>query len=601
MSARSGGSASPLNLRQVAHRGPDGSGEWLLADGCCWLGHTRLAILDLSANGAQPMVDSVTGNVIVFNGEIYNHLEVRSALGETQHQWRSAGDTETLLVAYGRWGLGMLHRLKGMFAFAICDAAQRALLLARDRLGIKPLYYAQAKDGFFASSEVRALLDHIRPALSSEGLSAYLQWGACHDQTLLFSGISVLPAGHWLRIDAVGAITVGRYWPPESLNGSPRAEPVTEVRQLLERAVEEHLLADVPVAVLLSGGTDSSVVTALAAQKYRGQLHTFSVGFGEEGFDESPYAQAVAERYRTQHCVIRLTESEVLASVVEGIQRMDLPSADALNTYVVCKAIAGRGIKVALSGLGGDELFGGYPSFRDVRWLRRLACLPRAIFSAAGVVSPLARRLADMPETADTLALALWRRRYWSDEMLASAGLPTTRQCSVTPPHLSGDFARISWAELTGYMRNTLLRDADQMSMAVSVELRVPFLDHKLVEYVLELPEAEMRRWPGTKGLLLASCKDILPKNVYNRKKMGFCLPMDSWMRGPLRSFLEKGLSEVTALTPIKEAVVRKMRVQFNAGALHWTRLWSLVVLGHYLRKTLRSQSLPQESLSRPN
>ena len=285
ISARCGGPALPLELRQVAHRGPDGSGEWRSADGCCWLGHTRLAILDLSANGAQPMADPLTGNVIAFNGEIYNHLQVRGALGEGGRQWRSTSDTETLLAAYGQWGLGMLQRLKGMFAFAVYDAAQRAVFLVRDRLGIKPLYYARTKDGFFASSEVRPLLEVLRPALSPEGLSAYLQWGACQDPNLLFAGVSALPAGHWLRAGADGSVTVGGYWPPENLNGHySAAEPAAEVRRLLEKAVEEHLLADVPVAVLLSGGTDSSVITALAARSHAGQLHTFSVGFGEEGF-----------------------------------------------------------------------------------------------------------------------------------------------------------------------------------------------------------------------------------------------------------------------------------------------------------------------------
>jgi asparagine synthase (glutamine-hydrolysing) len=485
-----------------------------------------------------------------------------------------------------------------MFAFAVYDAAQHNLLLARDRLGIKPLYYARTKDGFLAASEARPLVHHLQPALSREDFSAYEQWGACQDQNLIFSDISSLPAGHWGRVDAGGSITLGRYWPPKNLDAHyPAAEPTAEIRRLLEQAVQEHLLADVPVAVLLSGGTDSSIITALAAQKYRGQLQTFSVGFAEQGFDESPYARIVASRYRTQHCAIRLTESEVLASVVEGIRRMDLPTIDGLNTYVVSRAIAARGIKVAISGLGGDELFGGYASFRDVRWLRLLACLPRTLFRALGVVSPLARRLADMPGTTDTGTLALWRRRFWTDEMLASAGLSSAHQSSVTPPHLSGDFAPISWAELTSYMRNTLLRDSDQMSMACSIELRIPFLDHELVEYVLQLPEAEMRRWPGSKGLLIAACKDLLPEGVYNRRKMGFSLPMDHWMRGPLRSLVEESLSDVTELTPIRPAVVRKMRAQFNAGGLHWTRLWSLVVLGHYLHKSAEGRQHKPESL----
>ena len=270
----------------------------------------------------------------------------------------------------------------------------------------------------------------------------------------------------------------------------------------------------------------------------------------------------------------------MIESVTEAVGHLDLPSVDAINTYVVSRAVAGRGVKVALSGLGGDELFGGYPSFRDAPRLKWLAMLPRALRKIVG-----GERLADLPNDADIGQLAQWRRRFFSDTMLQEAGLspdPTPFECPVDLPD---DFARISWAELTGYMRRMLLRDSDQMSMAVSLELRVPFLDHELVEYSLGLSAAEKQRYGGGKGLLVEACRDLLPAAVYQRPKMGFALPMQTWMTGPLAAFVDDGLREVMSRKLLPEKFVAEARARFTAGRLHWTRLWSMVVLGHFVRQ----------------
>ncbi len=568
------GTAQPLDLRRIAHRGPDAAGDWLSPDGRFWLGNTRLAILDLSPAGAQPMIDSVTGNVLVVNGEIYNHLALRAEMPGVA--WRGTSDTETLLQAYAHWGRELLARLKGMFAFALYDRAQAQLFVARDRLGIKPLYYVAEECEMRLGSETRLLADHTE--ISASAVAAYLQWGACPEERLLLSGIESLPAGHALIIQGDGRREEWRYWPAPPRFRTPNESAPKKIRALLEIAVEEHLLSDVPVASFLSGGIDSSIITALAAQKLERKLETFSVGFDVPGFDESAIALEVAQRFGTSHRRLALSEEEVLESVTAAVAHLDLPSVDAINTYIVSRAVAREGVKVALSGLGGDELFGGYPSFRDVPRLQWIARLPRFLRERLGP------RLADLPNDAGAAELAQWRRRFWTDAQLRAAGLPNEPTPLPGPVDLPDDFARISWAELTGYMRRMLLRDSDQMSMAVSLELRVPFLDHALVEYVLGLPAAEKKRYPGSKGLLVEACRDLLPSSVYDRPKAGFALPMQKWMAGPLASFVEEGLAEVIARELLPEKFVDEARANFRAGQLHWTRLWSMVVLGHFVR-----------------
>src|SRR5256885_1496028 len=346
------GQASPLDLDLIHHRGPDSRGEWRSPDERCWLGATRLAIVDLSPTGAQPMKDPATGNVIVTNGEIYNHRIVREKLGGNV-DWRGTSDTETLLVGFARWGHAVVEHLKGMFAFAIYDAARNELFLARDRLGIKPLYYTIDANGLRAASEVRVLAPAFA-AIKPEAVSAYLQWGACPEGELIFDGIQTLPTGHAMTVGPDGQFKSWRYWPARKTFALFPDNVIGRVRGLIDNAVEEHLLSDVPVASFLSGGIDSSVVTALAAQKLANKLQTYSVGFDLAEFDETAIAQEIADRYKTDHHRIQLSEEEVIASVTEAVEKLDLPSVDAINTYIVSRAVAAHGVKVALSGLGGD-------------------------------------------------------------------------------------------------------------------------------------------------------------------------------------------------------------------------------------------------------
>ncbi len=579
------GSATPMNLGCLRHRGPDAEGEWTSPDGKIWFGHTRLAIVDLSPTGAQPMHDPETGNVIIFNGEIYNHQRLREEMRDADVKWAGTSDTETLLVAYRLWGKAMLTRLKGMFAFVIYDAATKGIFVARGPSGIKPVYYSRSRGVLRFSSEARALFEDTGPLYDRRSVSSYLQWGSCPEDGFIFPRTRILPSGSLMTVDADTTIHTEHYWPRKSYPLSSADDAPKRVRKLLETAVEEHMMADVPVASFLSGGIDSSVITALASRAMgAGKLQTFSVGFSEGDFDETQIADIVAKRYQTDHHRIELGEEEILRLVQEAVSRMDAPSQDAINTYIVSKKVAESGIKVALSGLGGDELFGGYPSFRDAPILTRLAAMPQWMRRIARALGKIGERIADLP-SADLMAIAIWRRRLWTDAMLRKAGLPVSPLRPLPSPELGDDFAKISWAEMSVYMCQTLLRDSDQMSMAVSLELRVPFLDTDLIDYVLSLPAEEKTRYRITKGLLVEACKDLLPDQVYQRKKMGFALPMDAWMRGPLKEFKLDGLAEVERRRLLAPGAVDWIRTEFEDGKIHWTRLWSLVILGHYLRK----------------
>lgn len=589
------GQATPLDLDLIHHRGPDSRGEWTSRDGRFWLGSTRLAIVDLSPTGAQPMTDPATGNVIVTNGEIYNHRAVRDKLGPNV-EWRGTSDTETLLLGYARWGRAVLDHLRGMFAFAIYDAARKELFLARDRLGQKPLYYVVDPNGVRLASEVKMLIggsERITPG----AVSAYLQWGSCPEADLIYPRLQSLPAGHSMTIAGHGAIEISRYWPSQKAFASSTDNVVPQLRTYIEKAVEEHLLADVPVASFLSGGIDSSIVTAFAAQKLGAKLQTYSVGFDLAEFDESAIANDVARRYGTDHHQIQLSEAEIIESVTEAVAKMDLPSVDAINTYIVSRAVADHGVKVALSGLGGDELFGGYPSFRDVPRLQLIAAFPPFLRRLVRLVGNLGDRLADVPASGDAVELAHWRRRFFTDGAIRNAGLPLNREALEVPVAFPDDFARISWAELTGYMCRMLLRDADQMSMAVSLEIRVPFLDHELVEYVLGLPAVVKKQHPGVKGLVVEACRDLLPPSVCDRPKAGFVLPMRQWMQGPLAPFVDEGLRETKEREFLPGAFVDELKASFDRGRLHWSRLWSVVVLGHYAKRQA-ALSDPDENLA---
>jgi len=548
----------------------------------------------LSESGSQPMLDETTGNVIVFNGEIYNHPEIRRELVSLGIAFRGQSDTETILRGYGAWGTNLFPRLRGMFAFAIYRANSRSVTFCRDRLGIKPLYLARAKDGSLAfASEVRPLLSLAGKSLSKAGLAAYLHWGACPHQRLLFENIEEFPSGCWAEV-APGdhCVRPRRYWPmqaeapllqTDSTKGSS-GDPVALVRSLLEDAVRCHLLSDVPVACFLSGGIDSSILVALAARQMGGgKLATFSVGFTESGFDESKFARQMAGQYGTNHHHIHLTESDKLAFIQAGVSAMDLPSTDALNTYIVSDYVAGAGYKVVLSGLGADELFGGYPIFRDFWRIRGIAGIPSPLRNLAMLAGKGRHVLSDVPDEKSGEALSCWWRRIWSGPMLKRYGLPVPEYVSEPSPGLCDSMAELSWGEMSHYMRDMLLRDSDGMSMAHSLEIRVPFLDNELIGSVLNMP-ARLKFDPKVpKRLLLAAVDGVIPEEIWNRPKMGFSLPMQSWMLGPLRDYCQHGLDQVVEEGIFNKAQAGEIWSIFESRRINWAAAWSVVALGNYL------------------
>ena len=583
-------------LASLRHRGPDHQGAWTATDGGVWLGHTRLAILDLSEAGDQPMRDEATGNVLILNGEIYNHLALRKELETLGVTFSGHSDTETLLRGYGVWGPAIFPQLRGMFALAIYEARSREVVLARDRFGIKPLYLGLTEPGGLAfASEVRSLLPLTGRKLSPRGLSAFLHWGACAHGALIFENIHEFPSGCWARLRASAAMpTPKRYWPlateeinsaAQSLPAKLRADPASTIRQLLEDSVDAHMLSDVPVACFLSGGIDSSILTAMASRRLGGRLATFSVGFSEQGFDESQFAKLISERYGTDHPPVHLTNAEKLSFIHRSIDAMDLPSIDAANTFIVSHYVAQAGFKVALSGLGADEIFGGYSIFKDFSKIKRLASIPHFAASLIKLTGRGNLVLSDAPPQRNGETLSRWWRRIWTGKQISRLGLPIPEFHREPSPHLCDAMAEISWGEITHYMRDTLLRDSDAMSMAHSIEIRVPFLDNALVEEVLSYPSAKKFDPHLPKSLLLKATSDLIPEAIWNRPKMGFSLPMAQWMSGPLADFCQSGLDHLVNENLLDTKSRAWVWNNFTTGKTHWPIAWAAVVLGHYLEK----------------
>jgi asparagine synthase (glutamine-hydrolysing) len=616
---------SPLErmVERLRHRGPDDSGIQVIQEGSnvLALGHTRLAIIDLSPAGHQPMQDPRTGNWITFNGEIYNFREVRERLDSNPDAWRSESDTEVILRAYERWGKDCLEHLRGMFAFALWDHERQELFIARDRLGIKPLYYFNAPGLFLFASEVRALLasELVPRKLDSVALWEYLGYQSVPAPRTLIEGVHVLRPGCWMSVDAQGKISEGCYWDLlENASRETQAVSASEsrrrVRELLEESVALHLVSDVPVGAFLSGGIDSSAIVALVREAGK-TPRTFSVCFDESAYNENLYARQVAERFQTEHREVHLTDSALLDQLPSALACMDQPTGDGVNTYVVSRAVRSTGVKVALSGLGGDEFFAGYPSFkrlqRAMKYLGRLSSAPQSLRRLAasairtlGGSSIRATKTARMIDGDGTLASVFpLTRQVLSTEQRYSLLNETWHEqvAAMRDPYvelLEEKYRRagaaemlslISYAEGRTYMHDVLLRDTDQMSMAHGLEVRVPFLDHRLVEYLMGLPDEHKVSNGTPKRLLVESLDGLLPDSVVQRPKRGFTLPFDPWMRGGLRGFCEERLSRerIGSRGIFQPERVRELWQSYLDGraSVSWSRLWVLVVLEDWLER----------------
>lgn len=571
------------SVQLIAHRGPDANGEWQNTNKAVYFGHTRLSILDLSLTGCQPMTDAAGRYTLIFNGEIYNHLHLRSLLPHVQ--WQGTSDTETLLELFAAKGVDALQLLQGMFAFAIFDKEDDSVLLVRDRLGIKPLYFSYDNEVLCFASEVRVLLYDRKVELDKNALSEYVAFGHMPAEGEVLKGIFSLQQGSYYKTNRDGSIEHKVWWPEkDSFNVEKKGsfDYTAYVKKIVTDTIEEHLISDVPVGAFLSGGIDSSIITLVAGKVLGKKLNTFTVGFPHVEFDERSIAKKVAQKAGSEYFEIEVNDDQCTDWVKQAVACLDLPSVDAINTFIVSKAVSNTGLKVALSGLGADELFGGYPSFSDVPKLKWLGNLPSLVSKqlVKWLPSNLQQKLQGIANYS-VEELTINRRRFASVEQLQALHLQKGTPLYQPYPYPLDTMAKISLAEIYGYMIPMLLRDSDQMSMAVGLELRVPFVDHVLVEEILKIPQ-KYKKGRDTKPLLVNAFKDELPPEVYNRPKQGFVLPMDQWLHGPLAKFTKEGTLAASNILQIDEPEHQWMA--FEQNKLHWTRVWQWSVLGHWLK-----------------
>ena len=624
----------------MRHRGPDEEGfleDEPRAPGLV-LGMRRLSIIDL-AGGSQPIWNETRDVAVILNGELYNYKDLRERLKLCGHRFATQTDTEVLVHAWEEWGEDALNELRGMFAFALLDLRERyatapILFLARDPLGIKPLYYTQNAEGFAFASEVRALLASgaAPKQLSQVALTAYLVFGSVSEPVTLLEGVFSLPPGHRMLLYVPDRRRIPRarpWWDPQRSPAArdpkkPRdlADAAKKLRPMLEDAVCAHLVADVPVGLFLSSGLDSGAIAALAAKAKAG-IQSFTLTFPGTSFDEAELARVVAARCGTKHAEVPLNGDAVLTRLDEALGALDQPTMDAVNTYFVSWAARKVGLKVALSGLGGDELFAGYKTFADTPQLAKLVHFAWFVPTAfRKLTAPFVAALAGRKNSPDAgrKAAAAWAHPdalpypYFFTRALFPPGQleriiePRFRPSSVNADGVTLDptwlgwlertanearalepVAGVSWLELRTYMASTLLRDTDSVSMAQSLEVRVPLLDTPLVEFAWALPD-EARCQPGAqKALLTEAMGDLLPPEILGQKKRTFTLPWEEWLRGPLRDRIEASFADPAGvLAPyLRPGGLREVWKDFLAGITSWSRPWSLYVLNEWCRRHL--------------
>ncbi|MBT3069779.1 asparagine synthase (glutamine-hydrolyzing) [Rhodomicrobium sp. Az07] len=594
-----GDSADPVDRSELirtrdhmAKRGPDAEGFWLRDDCRVGLGHRRLSIIDLTEAGAQPMVGADGRRVVTFNGEIYNYRDLRQRLERQGHRFQSNSDTEVLLHLYAEKGAAMVHDLRGMFAFAIWDAERQNLFLARDPYGIKPLYYADDGSTFRFASQVKALLagNNISREHDPAGQAGFFLWGNIPEPLTLYKAIRALPAGTTLTVSGKGVAgpesyySIARIYADAERSQCPGASDWREdFREALLDSVRHHLVADVPVGAFLSAGVDSGALVGLMRDAGQEDIQTVTLAFDEfreSPNDEAPLAETVARLYGTRHTTRRVSEAEFKADLPRILDVMDQPSIDGVNTWFVSKAAHELGLKVALSGLGGDELFGGYPSFRDVpravqligapSRLPRFGRLARKVGEGFAGLLGLNPKLAGLAELGGTYAGAYLLRRGlfmpWELQNilgrdLAGEGLrrlaPLMRVEGELTPCPRSPHARVAILESSLYMRNQLLRDTDWASMAHSLEVRVPLVDSvllaRLAQHLIALPSDGV----AFKEALAHSPSTALPSSITRRRKTGFSTPASHW------------ISSLDTISPANSRSVGPS----GAGSRTWSRI----------------------------
>ena len=580
------------------HRGPDEAG--LHVDGNAGLAHTRLSIIDL-ASGRQPMFNDDASLCIVFNGEIYNYRELRKELSAKGHAFRTKSDTEVILRLFEEEGGDCVRRLNGIFAFAIWDSRRRRLFLARDHLGVKPLYYASTPDAFVFSSEIKSIVHsgYMAPQCRDDGVFEYFVFRQVSGDRTLYDGIRSLPPACMLQLED-GEAQVHRYWAPRSDAAQrPRSfsEAAEELDVLIGDAVRMQLVSDVPLGTFCSGGIDSSLVTALAARASSGPINTFSVGFHEQAYDETSFAKQVSAQYGTQHHELRIDGAEFAELLPSMIWHHDSPLnfANSIQIFAISR-LAKRYVTVVLTGEGADEIFGGYPRYMVPGLSERYRKLPSAVKDLVDRLGPsIGRRIhkvhrnARRPLAESLLYNSAVLEPEFACEILvrAGGGLSFREKCLGETDDLAGDtLARALLLDQQNYLVSILERQ-DKMSMAASIESRVPFLDHRVVEFANGLPSTFKLRGFETKAILKRVARKYLPRDVVDRRKSGFGVPLREWfadVRG-LGRFLDDA-RESPDLAPFtrKEVVARLVEQHRSGEADHSEALWTIVNFMLWLR-----------------
>lgn len=583
---------------QIRHRGPDDEGFHI--DGGCAIGMRRLSIIDLQT-GHQPISNEDGTIWVVFNGEIYNYEAIRQRLVTQGHRFQTASDTETLVHLYEQEGVDGLHRLRGMFAFAIWDSRKRRLFLARDRFGKKPLYYARLPEGdFYFASEVKALrVAGIPLAIDRDALKLYFQFNYIPDPYTAFAGIRRLPAGSWLTYGMDGALRQDRYWrlPPPASGPAVAGEQqlCDRVRSKFDEAVKIRMIADVPLGAFLSGGLDSSSVVASMALQSSEPVKTFSIGFEEAGFNELEYAALVARKYRTDHHEL-IVRPDSVALVQQLVRHFDEPFADssAIPTFIVSQLAAAH-VKVVLTGDGGDELFGGYTSFQDVQRRRVFDLLPQPARYLTSLIadrlpySALGKNYLRMMSRPSALQRYFegnynpyfLRQRLLQPDWMLPARSEALLHDYLLPPGADA-LSQAMYFEATANLTGDMLVKIDRMSMANSLEVRCPLLDQELAELAATIPPSLKIRNGQGKYILRRALGDRLPPELLGRRKMGFGVPLAVWFRGPLQPMLMDTLTSPRFFGRgiVSPEFVRQLLQEHKVGRRdnsHW--LWALLML----------------------
>ena len=588
----------------IAHRGPDAEGFY--DEPAIALGHRRLSIIDLSGAANQPFFDATGNYVMVFNGEIYNYPELKQQLSD--YPFTTSSDTEVLMAAFYKWGIDCLKALEGMFAFAIWDKHSETLWLARDRMGVKPLYFFRNENAFAFSSEKRSLLASalINPSIDQQSLFEFLSLQSTGYPNAIINNIHQLQAGCYMKLTEHSSDTI-RYWSVTDNKTSIEGDGATIRKTLFDKmneAVAKRMMSDVPMGAFLSGGIDSSAVVALMSLNARDKINTFNLSFTEKEYDESGYADTIAKRFGTSHTRHLLRPEDFLEQVVAGLDAMDSPTADGINTFVLSGAIRAAGLKVALTGIGGDELFAGYPGFTRFYKLNNASAGYQLSYPLRKMASLLLqhspsnknKRLAELLAISDTSISNVYPiiRKIFSPDLIRQlvntdirqTGLEKMLKAELSEIQQFDLFSQYSIAEYMGYTQHTLLKDADQMSMAVGLEIREPFFDHQLVEYVLSIPDhIKYPNYP--KQLMVEALEPLLPDEIVHRKKQGFVLPWEKWMRAELQTFCAAQINDLADRNFIRHDELLKYWNRFlqHDPTVRWMELWQFVVLGHWLKK----------------